>query len=66
LNSKQKIKSVSELDETQLEQIDFTAILENSFDLIKKGDNPRKITGTNFTVDFFVHNEPVSKTMLGL
>ena len=41
-NSKQKIKSVAELDETQLEPTDFGGILENSFDRIKKDENHRK------------------------
>jgi hypothetical protein len=65
-NSKQKIKSVAELDETQLEPTDFSGILENSFDRIKKDENHREIIGTNFTIDFIVHNELVSNTMLSL
>lgn len=65
-NSKQKIESVTELDENQLEPTDFDEILENSFDRIKKDDNHREIIGTDFTIDFFVHNEPVSNTMLSL
>jgi hypothetical protein len=54
------------LDENQLEPTDFDQILENSFDQIKKDDNHREIIGTDFTIDFFVHNEPVSNTMLSL
>jgi hypothetical protein len=65
-NSKQKIESVAELDETQLEPTDFSGILENSFDRIKKDENHREIIGTNFTIDFYVHNELVSNTMLSL
>jgi hypothetical protein len=65
-NSKQKIKSVAELDETQLEPTDFGGILENSFDRIKKDENHREIIGTNFTIDFYIHSEPVSNTMLNL
>jgi hypothetical protein len=65
-NSKQKIESVEELDENQLELTDFDQILENSFEQIKKDDNHREIIGTDFTIDFFVHNEPVSNTMLSL
>lgn len=65
-NSKQKIESVEELDENQLEPTDFDQILENSFDQIKKDDNHREIIGTDFTIDFFVHNEPVSNTLLSL
>jgi hypothetical protein len=65
-NSRQKIESVAELDENQLEPIDFTGILENSFDRIKKEDNHREIVGTDFTIDFYAHNELVSNTMLSL
>lgn len=65
-NSKQKIESVTELDENQLEPTDFDGILQNSFDRIKKDDNHIEIIGTDFTIDFFMHNEPVSNTMLSL
>lgn len=65
-NSKQKIESVSELDENQLEPTDFDWIFENSFDRIKKDDNHREIIGADFTIDFFVNNEPVSNKMLSL
>jgi len=64
--SKQKIELVAELDENQLEPTDFHEILENSFERIKKDDNHREIVGTDFTIDFYVHNEPVSNTMLSL
>ena len=65
-NSRQKIESVAELDEKQLEPTDFSGILENSFDRIKKEDNHREIIGTDFTIDFFAHNEPSSNIMLSL
>ena len=65
-NSKQKIESVAELDENQLEPTDFTGILENSFDRIKKDDNHREIIGTGFTIDFFTDNEHSSNFMLSL
>ncbi|WP_178987368.1 hypothetical protein [Winogradskyella schleiferi] len=65
-NSKQKIDKVAELDENQLEPTDFSGILENSFDRIKKDVNHREIIGTNFTIDFYVHNELVNNTMLRL
>lgn len=56
-NSKQKIESVAELDENQLEPTDFSGILESSFDRIKKDYNHREIVGTDFTIDFFADNE---------
>ncbi len=65
-NSKQKIKSVAELDETQLEPTDFSGILENSFDRIKKDDNHREIIGTDFTIDFYTDKEQSSNFMLQL
>lgn len=65
-NSKQKIESVAELDENQLEPTDFTGILEKSFDRIKKDDNHREIIGTDFAIDFFADNEHSSNFMLSL
>lgn len=65
-NSKQKIESVAELDENLLEPTDFSGILENSFDQIKKDDNHREIIGTDFTIDFFADDEHSSNFMLSL
>jgi len=65
-NSKQKIQSVAELDENQLEPTDFSGILENSFNQIKKDGNHREIIGTDFTIDFFTGNEHSSNFMLSL
>ncbi len=65
-NSKQKINSVAELDETQLEPTDFCGILESSFDRINKKDNDREIIGTDFTIDFFTDDENSSNFMLSL
>ena len=65
-NSRQKIKSVAELDENQLEPTDFSGILESSFDRIKKDDNHREVIGTDFTIDFFADKEHSSNFMLSL
>ena len=65
-NSKQKINSVAELDESQLEQTDFSGILETSFDRINKNENHREIVGTDFTIDFFADSKPSSNYMLSL
>ena len=65
-NSKQKIESAAELDENQLEPTNFDGILENSFDRIKKDANHREIVGMDFTIDYFIHDEPVSNTMLSI
>jgi hypothetical protein len=65
-NSKQKIESVAELDENQLEPTDFSGILESLFDQIKKDENHREIIGTDFTIGFFADNEFSSNFMLSL
>ena len=65
-NSRQNIESVAELDETQLEPADFSGILENSFDRIKKDKNHREIIGPDFTIDFFADSKPSSNFMLSL
>jgi len=65
-NSKQEIKSVTELDENQLEPTDFTEILENSFDRIKKDGKHIEIIGNDFTIEFFTDNEHSSNFMLSL
>jgi len=65
-NSKQKIESVAELDESQLEPTDFSGILESSFDRINENGSHREIVGTDFTIDFFADNEHSSNFMLSL
>lgn len=65
-NSKQKIKSVAELDETQLEPTDFIGILENSFDRINKKETQLELVGTDFTIDYFTDSEDSSNFMLSL
>ena len=65
-NTKQKIDSIEDVDESQLESIDFTQILESSFNDIVKNDNHREIKGTNFSIDFFTDGELVSNKMISL
>jgi len=65
-NSKQKINSVAELDENQLEPTDFSGILETSFNRINKDENHREIVGTDFTIDFFADSEHSSNFMVSL
>jgi hypothetical protein len=64
--SKQKIESVAELDENQLEPTDFSGILETSFEQIKRDGNHREIIGIDFTIDFFADNEHSSNIMFSL
>ncbi|NKI30429.1 hypothetical protein [Croceivirga thetidis] len=65
-NSKQKIESVAELDKEQLVPIDFSSILEKSFDNIVKDENHREIKGKDFSIDFFTDDKLVSNKMLSL
>ena len=65
-NSKQTIKSIEELDEDKLETIDFTGILESSFNEVIENDNHREIKGKDFSIDFFTDDEMVSNKMLSL
>ncbi|KGL59057.1 hypothetical protein [Polaribacter sp. Hel1_85] len=65
-NSKQKIDSVAELDETQLEPTDFSGILESSFNRINKKENHREIVGADFTIDFFTNEKFSSNFMISL
>lgn len=65
-NSKQKITSVAELDENQLESTDFSGILETSFDRVSKNDNHREIVGADFTINFFTDDMHSSNFMLSL
>ena len=65
-NSKQNIKSVAELDETQLESTDFTGILETSFNLVYKNENHREIVETDFMIDFYADSEHSGNFMISL
>ena len=65
-NSKQKIKSVAELDENQLEPTDFSGILESSFEQIHSDENHRKIIGTNYTISYFSDSEHSSNFMISI
>jgi hypothetical protein len=65
-NSKQKINSVEELDETQLKPTDFCSALEDHFAQIVKDDNHREIKGNDFAIDYFLDEEKVSNKMMSL
>ena len=65
-NSRQKINSVEEMDDSQLEPTDFCAVLENHFKQIIKNDNHREIKGKDFTIDYYTDDEKVSNKMLSL
>ncbi len=65
-NSTEIIKSIEELNEEKLEPINFTSILESSFNEVIKDDNHREIKGKDFSIDFFTDDELVSNKILSL
>lgn len=65
-NSKEKINSVADIDELKLEPTDFCSVLEKHFNEIIKDGNHREIKGRDYTIDFFVHEENVSNSLLNL
>ena len=65
-NSKQIIKSVMEIDESQLLPTNFSEILEKSFKDIIVTENHREIKGKDFSIDYFQDNEKVSNKMISL
>jgi hypothetical protein len=65
-NSRQKISSIEEVDDTQLEPTDFGSAFENHFNKIIKDDNHREIKGKDFAIDYFVDDDKVSNKMLSL
>src|SRR5262245_8436463 len=65
-NSRQKINSIDELDEIQLEPTDFCSVFEKHFDTIVNDDNHRTIEGKDFTIQYFIDKENVSNKLLSL
>ena len=65
-NSNEKIPSDLDFDENILKPILFSEILERSFSEIKSDQNHREIKGSDFSIDFFVDNEPTGTKMLNL
>ena len=58
-NSRQKITSVEEVDDTQLKPTDFCAALESHFTDIIKDDDHREIKGKDFTLPQCLHQWPI-------
>jgi len=65
-NSRQKITSVDEVDDTQLEPADFCSAFENHFKDIIITDDHREIKGKDFTIDYFTDEDKVSNKMISL
>lgn len=65
-NSREKIQSAEELDESKLESTDFCAVLESHFNQIERSDDHRRIKGKDFEIDYYLDDEPVSNKILSL
>lgn len=65
-NSRQKITSVEEVDDTQLEPIDFCSAFESNFTEIIKDADHREIKGKDFTINYFIDDDKVSNKMVSL
>jgi len=65
-NSRQKITSVEEVDEDQLEPTDFNSVFELRFENIVKDGDYRTIKEPEFEIEYFNFSENVSNTMLSL
>jgi hypothetical protein len=64
--STEKITSVENLDPDKLVEVNFCSIFENHFTNIVKHDNHRSIKGKDFSIDYFVDEEPISNKILSL
>jgi hypothetical protein len=65
-NSTQKIESVENIDDQCFVPINFTEILEKYFDNIKADDTHRRISGENFSIEYFISTEKEGNLMLSL
>ena len=65
-NSRQKITSVEEVNDSQLEPTDFCSALESHFPEIVKEDNHREIKGKDFEIDYFIDKEKVSNKIVSI
>ena len=65
-NSTQKITSIEEIDEELLVAFDFDKTLEDFFSNIQVNEEHRSIEGTDFSIDYFIDNEPVSNKLFSL
>lgn len=65
-NSRQKITSVEEVDDTQLEPTDFCAAFEDYFKEIVKDDDHREIKGKDFAISYIIDEDKVSNKMVSI
>ncbi len=65
-NSKQKIASLDEVDDTKLIDINFGEILDAHFPNATGNDTHRAVDGENFSFVYYPDDEPVSNTIINL
>jgi hypothetical protein len=65
-NSKQKIISVDQIDENQLEPTDFASAFENHFPEIRKEGNHWSVASSSYSLSLYNHEELVSNTIVSL
>jgi hypothetical protein len=65
-SSSQKINSPEEVDEAALIETNFSSVLDAHFEDIVKDKDHREIKGQDFSICYFVDNEPTSNTILNL
>jgi hypothetical protein len=65
-NSTQKIENVENIDDQYFVPINFTEILEKHFDNIKVDENHRRISGKNFSIEYFISAKTEGNLMFSL
>jgi len=65
-NTADKIEDLEEFDADNLKPTDFNGIFEKHFTTIKKDEDHREIVGKDFSIDYFVDDEPVTNKMISL
>jgi hypothetical protein len=65
-NLSKKVQSLEAINEALLLNTDFAKIFEQHFKKIEKDDRHRTIIGDDFSIAYFVNEEPVSNIMLSI
>ena len=65
-NLKTRINTFEEISDELLIPTDFCKVFEQHFKDIKKDDNHRRIIDEDFSIEYFLDDEPVSHMMMSL
>lgn len=65
-NSSDKIEDIEQFEAYKLKPVDFDNIFEKYFATIKKDGDHREIIGKDFSIDYYIDDEPVTNKMLSL